>query len=173
MESAVKRSRFISTMLLTTLLVATNIAVISAFSVANEVRETLFTPAPLFISGEAIPNTVTAALTIRDVMVLALSIACLIIYLHFCLDVVSAQSIFTQKQCRRLLVVGILLLFSSVVSIAFDNLCAAQLPNVISISAIGIFGFNAWTLVLALFALSLSAIFEYGRLLQSDVDAII
>lgn len=160
-------------MLLTTLLVATIMAALSAFSVANEAREILFAPAPLFINGEAIPNTVTTALAIRDVLVLTLSIACLIIYLHFCLDVVSTQSIFTRKQCRRLLVVGLLLLISSIVSITLDNLCAIQLPNDVSITAIGIFGFNAWTLVLALFALSLSAIFEYGRLLQSDVDAII
>lgn len=173
MESTVKRSRFISTMLLTTLLVATVMAAFSAFSVANEAREILFAPAPLFINGEPIPNTIIAALTVRDVLVLALSIACLIIYLHFCLNVVSTQSIFTQKQCRRLLVVGLLLLISSVVSICFDNLCAAQLSNNVSSNAIGIFGFNAWTLVLSLFALSLSAIFEYGRLLQSDVDAII
>lgn len=118
-------------------------------------------------------STVTVALTIRDVLVLALSIACLIIYLRFCLDVVSTHSIFTRIQCRRLLIVGLLLLISSAISAAFDSLCAIQLPSDVSVSAIGIFGFNAWTLVLALFALSLSAIFEYGRLLQSDVDAII
>lgn len=172
MESTVKRSRFISAMLLTTLLVATIMAAFSAFGVANEVR-VLLAPASLYIDGETIPNTVTVALTIRDVLVLALSVVCLVIYLHFCLDVVNTQSIFTRKQCRRLLIVGLLLLISSVVSITFDSLCAAQLPNDVSTSAIGIFGFNAWTLVLALFALSLSAIFEYGRLLQSDVDAII
>lgn len=159
-------------MLLTTLLVATIMAAFSAFSVANEAR-TILAPVSLYIDGETIPNTVTVALTIRDVLVLALSIACLIIYLRFCLDIVNTQSIFTRKQCRRLLVLGLLLLISSVVSIAFDSLCAAQLPNDVGTSAIGIFGFNAWTLVLALFALSLSAIFEYGRLLQSDVDAII
>ena len=147
-------------------------AAFSAFSVANEVRA-LLAPTPLYIDGETIPNTVTVALTIRDVLVLALSIACLIIYLRFCLDIVSTHSIFTQKQCRRLLIVGLLLLMSSVVSAALDGLCTVQLPGDVSISAIGIFGFNAWTLVLALFALSLSAIFEYGRLLQSDVDAII
>ena len=172
MESTVKRSRFISAMLLTTLLVATIMAAFSAFSVANEVRA-LLAPASLYIDGETIPNTVAVALTIRDVLVLALSIACLIIYLRFCLDIVSTHSIFTRKQCRRLLIVGLLLFISSVVSAVFDSLCAVQLPNDVSTSAIGIFGFNAWTLVLALFALSLSAIFEYGRLLQSDVDAII
>lgn len=159
-------------MLLTTLLVATIMAAFSAFSVANEVRA-LLAPASLYIDGETIPNTVTVALTIRDVLVLALSIACLIIYLRFCLDIVSTHSIFTRKQCRRLLIVGLLLLISSVVSAALDSLCAIQLPDDVSMSTIGIFGFNAWTLVLALFALSLSAIFEYGRLLQSDVDAII
>ena len=147
-------------------------AAFSAFSVANEVRA-LLAPTSLYIDGETIPSTVTVALTIRDVLVLALSIACLIIYLRFCLDIVSAHSIFTRKQCRRLLIVGLLLLISSVVSAVFDSLCAAQLPDGFNINAIGIFGFNAWTLVLALFALSLSAIFEYGRLLQSDVDAII
>ncbi|MEE0449866.1 MAG: hypothetical protein UC928_08265 [Collinsella sp.] len=173
MESTVKQGRFISAMLLATLSVVTIMAAISAFSVANKAREALFAPTPLYINGESIPASVTAALTIRDVIVLALSIACLLIYLRFCLDVVNTQSIFTRKQCRRLLVVGLLLLISSVVSIAFDSLCAAQLPNNVSTSVIGIFGFNAWTLVLALFALSLSAIFEYGRLLQSDVDAII
>lgn len=160
-------------MLLTTLLVATIMAAFSAFSVAAEAREVPFPPTPLYINGEPIPSTVVAALAIRDVLVLALSVACLIIYLRFCLDVVSTQSIFTRKQSLRLLIVGLLLLISSAVSAAFDNLCAAQLPNGASINAIGIFGFNAWTLVLALFALSLSAIFEYGRLLQSDVDAII
>lgn len=160
-------------MLLTTLLVATIMAAFSAFSVANEARETLFAAVPQFINGEPIPNTVTTALTIRDILVLALLVACLIIYLYFCLGIVNAQSIFTRKQCRRLLVVGLLLLISSVVSITFDNLCAAQLSNNVSSNVIGIFGFNAWTLVLSLFALSLSAIFEYGRLLQSDVDAII
>ena len=172
MESTVKRSRFISAMLLTTLLVATIMAAFSAFGVANEVR-VLLAPASLYIDGETIPNTVTVALTIRDVLVLAFSIACLIIYLRFCLDIVSTHSIFTRKQCRRLLIVGLLLLVSSVVSAALDGLCTVQLPDDVSMSAIGIFGFNAWTLVLALFALSLSAIFEYGRLLQSDVDAII
>lgn len=173
MESTVKRSRFISAMLLATLSVVIIMAVFSAFNVAGEVREMLFASTPLFINGESIPAAVTVAFTIRDALVLVLSIACLLIYLHFCLDVVSAQSIFTRKQCRRLLAIGLLLLISSVVSIAFDSLCAAQLPNDVGTSAIGIFGFNAWTLVLALFALSLSAIFEYGRLLQSDVDAII
>lgn len=173
MESTVKQSRFISAMLLATLSVATIMAAFSAFSVANEARGMLFTPAPLFINGESIPSTVVTTLTIRDVLVLALSVVCLIVYLRFCLDVVSTQSIFTRKQCRRLLIVGLLLLISSVVSIAFDSLCTAQLPNDVSTSVIGIFGFNAWMLVLALFALSLSAIFEYGRLLQSDVDAII
>lgn len=173
MESTVKQGRFISAMLLATLSVTTIMAAFSVFSVANEAREMLFAPAPLFINGESIPSTVVTTLTIRDVLVLALSVACLILYLHFCLDVVNTQSIFTRKQCRRLLVVGLLLLISSIVSITFDNLCAAQLPNDVSTSVIGIFGFNAWTLVLALFALSLSAIFEYGRLLQSDVDAII
>lgn len=172
MESTVKRSRIISVMLLTTLLVATIMAAFSAFGVANEVR-VLLAPASLYIDGETIPNTVTVALTIRDVLVLALSIACLIIYLRFCLDIVSTHSIFTRKQCRRLLIVGLLLLVSSVVSAVLDGLCTVQLPDDVSMSAIGIFGFNAWTLVLALFALSLSAIFEYGRLLQSDVDAII
>lgn len=147
-------------------------AAFSAFGVANEVR-VLLAPASLYIDGETIPNTVTVALTIRDVLVLALSIACLIIYLRFCLDIVSTHSIFTRKQCRRLLIVGLLLLVSSVVSAALDGLRTVQLPDDVSMSAIGIFGFNAWTLVLALFALSLSAIFEYGRLLQSDVDAII
>lgn len=160
-------------MLLTTLLVATIMAAFSAFSVANEAREVLFAPTPLYINGESIPSTVVTEFTIRDVLVLALSVVCLVIYLHFCLSVVNTQSIFTRKQCRRLLIVGLLLLISSVVSITFDSLCAAQLPDDVSMSAIGIFGFNAWTLVLALFALSLSAIFEYGRLLQSDVDAII
>lgn len=159
-------------MLLTTLLVATIMAAFSAFGVANEVR-VLLAPASLYIDGETIPNTVTVALTIRDVLVLALSIACLVIYLRFCLDIVSTHSIFTRKQCRRLLIVGLLLLVSSVVSAVLDGLCTVQLPDDVSMSAIGIFGFNAWTLVLALFALSLSAIFEYGRLLQSDVDAII
>lgn len=147
-------------------------AAFSAFGVANEVR-VLLAPASLYIDGETIPNTVTVALTIRDVLVLAFSIACLIIYLRFCLDIVSTHSIFTRKQCRRLLIVELLLLVSSVVSAALDGLCTVQLPDDVSMSAIGIFGFNAWTLVLALFALSLSAIFEYGRLLQSDVDAII
>ena len=159
-------------MLLTTLLVATIMAAFSAFNVANEAR-TILAPASLYIDGETIPNTVAAALTIRDILVLALSVACLIIYLRFCLDVVSTHSIFTRKQCRRLLIVGLLLLISSVVSAALDGLCTVQLPGDVSMSAIGIFGLNAWTLVLALFALSLSAIFEYGRLLQSDVDAII
>lgn len=147
-------------------------AAFSAFGVANEVR-VLLAPVSLYIDGETIPNTVTVALTIRDVLVLALSIACLVIYLRFCLDIVSTHSIFTRKQCRRLLIVGLLLLVSSVVSAALDGLRTVQLPDDVSTSAIGIFGFNAWTLVLALFALSLSAIFEYGRLLQSDVDAII
>lgn len=163
-------------MLLATLSVAAIMAAFSAFSVANEAREVLFAPTPLYINGESIPSIPSAVLTalaIRDVLALALSIACLIVYVNFCLDVVSTQSIFTRKQCRRLLVVGLLLLISSIVSITLDNLCAIQLPNDVSITAIGIFGFNAWTLVLALFALSLSAIFEYGRLLQSDVDAII
>lgn len=160
-------------MLLATLSVAAIMAAFSAFSVANEAREVLFAPTPFYINGESIPSAVLTALAIRDVLALALSITCLIVYLNFCLDVVSTQSIFTRKQCRRFLVVGLLLLISSIVSIAFDNLCAVQLPNDVSITAIGIFGFNAWTLVLALFALSLSAIFEYGRLLQSDVDAII
>ena len=173
MESTVKQSRFISAMLLGTLSVATIMAAFSAFSVANESREAFFAPAPLFINGETIPNTVAAALTIRDILILALSVACLIIYLRFCLDVVSTHSIITRKQCRRLLIVGLLLLISSVVSVALDGLCTVQLPGDVSMSAIGIFGFNAWTLVLALFALSLSAIFENGRLLQSDVDAII
>lgn len=173
MESTVKQGRFISTMLLATLSVTTIMAAFSAFSIADEAREMLFAPAPLFINGEPIPSTVVTTLTIRDVLVLALLVACLILYLHFCLDVVNNQSIFTRKQCRRLLVAGLLLLISSVVSIAFDSLCAAQLPNDVGTSAIGIFGFNTWTLVLALFALSLSAIFEYGRLLQSDVDTII
>lgn len=148
-------------------------AAFSAFSIADEAREMLFAPAPLFINGEPIPSTVVTTLTIRDVLVLVLSVACLIIYLRFCLDIVSTHSIFTRKQCRRLLIVGLLLLISSVISAALDSLCAVQLPDDVSMSAIGIFGFNAWTLVLALFALSLSAIFEYGRLLQSDVDAII
>lgn len=161
-------------MLLATLSLAAIMAAFSAFSVANEAREVLFAPTPFYINGESIPSAVLTALAIRDVLALALSIACLIVYLNFCLDVVSTQSIFTRKQCRRFLVVGLLLLISSIVSITFDNLCAVQLPNDVSITAIGIFfGFNAWTLVLALFALSLSAIFEYGRLLQSDVDAII
>ena len=164
-------------MLLATLLLATIMAAFSAFSVANEAREVLFAPTPLYINGELngepIPSTVVTEFTIRDVLVLALSVVCLVIYLHFCLDIVNTQSRFTRKQCRRLLIVGLLLLISSVVSITFDSLCTAQLPNDVSTSAIGIFGFNAWTLVLALFALSLSAIFEYGRLLQSDVDAII
>lgn len=160
-------------MLLATLSVAAIMAAFSAFSVANEAREVLFAPTPFYINGESIPSAVLTALAIRDVLALALSIACLIVYLNFCLDVVSTQSIFTRKQCRRFLVVGLLLLISSIVSITFDNLCAVQLPNDVSITAIGIFGSNAWTLVLALFALSLSAIFEYGRLLQSDVDAII
>lgn len=161
-------------MLLATLSVAAIMAAFSAFSVANEAREVLFAPTPpLYINGESIPSAVLTALAICDVLALALSIACLIVYLNFCLDVVSTQSIFTRKQCRRLLVVGLLLLISSIVSITLDNLCTVQLPNDVSITAIGIFGFNAWTLVLALFALSLSAIFEYGRLLQSDVDAII
>lgn len=159
-------------MLLATLSVAAIMAAFSAFSVANEAREVLFAPTPFYINGESIPSAVLTALAIRDVLALALSIACLIVYLNFCFDVVSTQSIFTRKQCRRFLV-GLLLLISSIVSITFDNLCAVQLPNDVSITAIGIFGFNAWTLVLALFALSLSAIFEYGRLLQSDVDAII
>lgn len=160
-------------MLLATLSVAAIMAAFSAFSVANEAREVLFAPTPFYINGESIPSAVLTALAIRDVLALALSIACLIVYLNFCFDVFSTQSIFTRKQCRRFLVVGLLLLISSIVSITFDNLCAVQLPNDVSITAIGIFGFNAWTLVLALFALSLSAIFEYGRLLQSDVDAII
>ena len=160
-------------MLLTTLSVAAIMAAFSAFSVANEAREVFFAPAPLFINGESIPSTVVTTLTIRDVLILALSVACLIIYLCFCLDIVSTHSIFTRKQCRRLLVVGLLLLISSATSAVLDGLCTVQLPGDVSMSAIGIFGFNAWTLVLALFALSLSAIFEYGRLLQSDVDAII
>lgn len=159
-------------MLLGTLSVATIMAAFSAFSVADEAR-TILAPASLYIDGETIPNTVTAALAIRDVLVLALSVACLIIYLRFCLDAVNTHSIFTRIQCRRLLIVGFLLLISSAISAAFDSLCAIQLPSDVSVSAIGIFGFNAWTLVLALFALSLSAIFEYGRLLQSDVDTII
>ncbi len=160
-------------MLLATLSVAAIMAAFSAFSVANEAREVLLAPTPFYINGESIPSAVLTALAIRDVLALALSIACLVVYLNFCLDVVSTQSIFTRKQCRRFLVVGLLLLISSIVSIVFDSLCAVQLPNDVNTSAIGIFGFNAWALVLALFALSLSAIFEYGRLLQSDVDAII
>lgn len=160
-------------MLLATLSVAIIMAVFSAFSVASEARETLFTSTPLFINGENIPASVTVAFTVRDALALVLSIACLLIYLWFCLDVIGTQSIFTRKQCRRLLIIGLLLLISSAASIVFDNLYAAQLPDGVSMNSIGIFGFNAWTLVLALFALSLSAIFEYGRLLQSDVDAII
>lgn len=140
MESSDKRCRFSSVMLLATLSVAAIMAAFSAFSVANEAREVLFAPTPFYINGESIPSAVLTALAIRDVLALALSIACLIVYLNFCLDVVSTQSIFTRKQCRRFLVVGLLLLISSIVSIAFDNLCAVQLPNDVNTSAIGIFG---------------------------------
>ena len=173
MESKVKRSRFIGAMLFVTLSVAIIMAVFSAFNVAKETRETLFASTPLFINSESIPNAITIVFTVRDILVLVLSIACLFIYLRFCLDVIVAQSVFTQKLYQRLLSIGLLLLVSSVVSAALDGLCTVQLPDDVSMSAIGIFGFNVWTLVLALFALSLSAIFEYGRLLQSDVDAII
>ena len=128
-------------MLLATLSVAAIMAAFSAFSVANEAREVLFAPTPLYINGESIPSAVLTALAIRDVLALALSIACLIVYVNFCLDVVSTQSIFTRKQCRRLLVVGLLLLISSIVSITLDNLCAIQLPQRVSITAIGIFWF--------------------------------
>lgn len=173
MENTVKRSRFISATLLATLSVAIIMAVFSAFNVAVEAREALFTSTPLFINDETIPSTVTIAFTIRDVIVLALSIASLLLYLRFCLDAIGTQSLFTHKQCQRLLSIGLLLLVASGVSGAFGCAYSVQIPSGVDIAAIGIFGFNAWTLVLALFALSLSAIFEYGRLLQSDVDAII
>lgn len=160
-------------MLFTALSVAIIMAVFSAFNVAHEAREAFFAPTPLFINGETIPSAVTIAFTIRDVIVLALSVACLLLYMRFCLDAIGTQSLFTHKQCQRLLSTGLLLLAASGVSGAFGCVYSTQIPSGVDITAIGIFGFNAWTLVLALFALSLSAIFEYGRLLQSDVDAII
>lgn len=129
MESSDKRCRFSSVVLLATLSVAAIMAAFSAFSVANEAREVLFAPTPFYINGESIPSAVLTALAIRDVLALALSIACLVVYLNFCLDVVSTQSIFTRKQCRRFLVVGLLLLISSIVSIVFDSLCAVQPPT--------------------------------------------
>lgn len=97
MESSDKRCRFSSVMLLATLSVAAIMAAFSAFSVANEAREVLFAPTPFYINGESIPSAVLTALAIRDVLALALSIACLIVYLNFCLDVVSTQSIFTRN----------------------------------------------------------------------------
>lgn len=160
-------------MLLATLSVAIVMAAFSAFTVASEARGTFLTSNPLFINGESIPTSVAVAFTIRDVLVFALSIASLLLYLRFCLDAVMSQAIFTHKQCQRLMSIGLLLLIASTVSSIFVCAYSAQIPSDVDIAAIGIFGFNAWTLVLALFALSLSAIFEYGRLLQSDVDAII
>lgn len=129
MESSDKRCRFSSVMLLATLSVAAIMAAFSAFSVANEAREVLFAPTPFYINGESIPSAVLTALAIRDVLALALSIACLIVYLNFCLDVVSTQSIFTRKQCRRFLVVGLLLLISSIVSITSITYVPSSSPT--------------------------------------------
>ena len=92
MESSDKRCCFSNVMLLATLSVAAIMAAFSAFSVANEAREVLFAPTPFYINGESIPSAVLTALAIRDVLALALSIACLIVYLNFCFDVVSRYS---------------------------------------------------------------------------------
>lgn len=155
-----------------TLLIAIVIIAHVGFLIANELANLINSSTTLYIREIEVPNSIAALFVSRDALLLVLSSICAVVYVRFCIDGLHTRTLFSRLQTHRMLGIGLTMLASSAISFICDSITQQLLPASMG-HPLGVFIFNPWMLVVSLFALSLSFIFEYGRLLQEDNDSII
>lgn len=166
------RTKLFTDIIKVTILVAIAMLVWTGFLVAAELSNLVRASGSLYIQETEVPSDISIAIVTRDALLLVLSAVCVVLYLRFCAEILQSSLAFSKTQSRRMLFIGVILIASSAIAFACDSIVRQLMPASTDIS-LGIFSFSPWMLVVALFALSLSFIFEYGRLLQEDNDSII
>lgn len=166
------RTKLFAGIIKMTVLVAIAMLAWAGFLVAAELSNLVRASGPLYIQGFEVPSDISIAIVARDILLLVLSAACVVLYLRFCTEILQSGLAFNKTQSHRMLFIGMILIASSALAFACDSIVRQLLPASTDIP-LGIFVFSPWMLVVALFALSLSFIFEYGRLLQEDNNSII